>query len=250
MSEALAPIVPSEAVWPGARHGFFGKVPQRGDFVVRNLPRDFVDVWDRWLHDELGTLQAAKGEAWVEPYLHAPSWRFALAPGVAGALGALGVVTPSVDHVGRYYPLTIAACIADLSPVVAMLVGDAWCGVAEELSHLALDPATSFEMLSEGVDALIAPPAFPRPLVESDESGIWLRLSPEATLALAVVARLENRSSAPRVVFWTHGNAAVQPAAAQLDELPRGRWFAALWSGVLDAGPGSRVEPTLFEKIA
>ena len=47
----------------------------------------------------------------------APIWRFALAPGVAGPLPMLGVMMPSVDRVGRQFPLTLAAPMAEASPL-------------------------------------------------------------------------------------------------------------------------------------
>ena len=33
--------------------GFFGKIPATGDFVAANLPRTFIDRWDRWISMEL-----------------------------------------------------------------------------------------------------------------------------------------------------------------------------------------------------
>jgi len=29
--------------------GFFGKLPSRGDFVSRYLPKSFLEPWDNWL---------------------------------------------------------------------------------------------------------------------------------------------------------------------------------------------------------
>ena len=46
----------------------------------------------------------ALGEGWLETYLTAPVWRFALAAGCCGPAAA-GIWLPSVDRVGRYYPL-------------------------------------------------------------------------------------------------------------------------------------------------
>ena len=41
-------------------------------------------------------------------YLTAPVWRFAWSPGIAGAHWWMGVMMPSVDNVGRYFPLIVA----------------------------------------------------------------------------------------------------------------------------------------------
>ena len=88
--------------------GFYGKVPTRGDFVSRRLPWTFVDPWDRWLQGGLACSRDQLGDAWLEVYLTSPVWRFALTPGVCGDAGWIGIVLPSVDRVGRYFPLTVA----------------------------------------------------------------------------------------------------------------------------------------------
>ena len=86
--------------------GLFGKLPSRGDFVRLGLPRDFTDPWDEaWQRG----LAAASEHDWTGAWLEAPVWQFALPPGICGALAIFGVVMPSVDSVGRYYPLTLAA---------------------------------------------------------------------------------------------------------------------------------------------
>jgi type VI secretion system protein ImpM len=48
------------------------------------------------------------GEQWLNTYLTAPVWRFAWSPGIAGPHWWMGVLMPSVDNVGRYFPLVVA----------------------------------------------------------------------------------------------------------------------------------------------
>ncbi len=92
--------------------GWHGKLPALGDFVSRRLEPAFLELWDRWLSDGMLALREQLGTAWLKAYLASPSWRFLLMPGVlAGAPGDLawaGVLMPSVDKVGRYFPFTIA----------------------------------------------------------------------------------------------------------------------------------------------
>ena len=92
-----------------AAPGLFGKLASHGDFVQRRLPPDFVAAWDTWLQQGMHAGRARHGAAWPERYLHAPLWRFALAPGVCGQAAMAGVLLPSVDRVGRHFPLTLAA---------------------------------------------------------------------------------------------------------------------------------------------
>jgi type VI secretion system protein ImpM len=87
--------------------GWFGKLPGMGDFGQRRLPPHFRAVWDEWLQTGLQTLRVER-EDWVSDYLHAPIWYFALGEGVMSQAPWIGVLMPSVDSVGRYFPLTLA----------------------------------------------------------------------------------------------------------------------------------------------
>ena len=94
--------------WPGPA-GWFGKLRALGDFASRRLPPEFIDPWDEWLSEELVATRQALGEDWAEAWANAPTWRFALTAGVLGTGPWFGVLMPSVDRVGRQYPLTFAA---------------------------------------------------------------------------------------------------------------------------------------------
>src|SRR5229473_1881218 len=89
--------------------GFCGKLPARGDFVTSGLPRRFTEAWHDWLQPVLAASRRALGEDWLAAWLEAPIWRFALSPGICGPDAVLGLWMPSVDRVGRYFPLTFAA---------------------------------------------------------------------------------------------------------------------------------------------
>jgi len=88
--------------------GWYGKLPSLGDFASRRLPPLFVEPWDRWLATGLASWRQSD-EAWLEAFLAAPIWRFALGAGVPfeQSPGYAGVLMPSVDRVGRYFPLTV-----------------------------------------------------------------------------------------------------------------------------------------------
>ena len=91
--------------------GWHGKLPSLGDFASRRLDASFIEPWDGWLAAGLLALREARPEGWLEDYLGSPSWRFLLMPGVlpgdAGKQAWAGVLMPSVDRVGRYFPLTV-----------------------------------------------------------------------------------------------------------------------------------------------
>jgi type VI secretion system protein ImpM len=88
--------------------GWFGKVAALGDFSARRLPPEFVQRCDDWLSRGVQTSRQQLGERWLQTYLHAPLWRFAWSPGIAGPQWWMGVMMPSVDNVGRYFPLVVA----------------------------------------------------------------------------------------------------------------------------------------------
>ena len=92
--------------------GWYGKLPGMGDFAHRRLPDDFRHAWDRWLQGGLMQLRSRHAD-WTERYLQAPLWCFVLGEGVmAGDSPWIGVLMPSVDSVGRYFPFTVATPLA------------------------------------------------------------------------------------------------------------------------------------------
>ncbi|OMH38692.1 type VI secretion-associated protein [Motiliproteus sp. MSK22-1] len=88
--------------------GFYGKLPSHGDFLVRRLNRNFTAPWDQWLQTAIADSQSQLGEQWLNTYLVSPIWRFSLSSGICGHSCWCGILMPSVDSVGRYFPLTIA----------------------------------------------------------------------------------------------------------------------------------------------
>lgn len=93
--------------------GFYGKLPSHGDFVTRRLPRQFVEPWDAWLQAGLNASREQLGPDWLDCYLVSPVWQFVLSPGLCGNDAWAGLMMPSVDRVGRYFPLTLATRITD-----------------------------------------------------------------------------------------------------------------------------------------
>jgi type VI secretion system protein ImpM len=90
-----------------AAPAWFGKIACLGDFASRRLPQDTAQVFDTWLARGVETSRAQLGERWLNVYLTSPLWRFAFAPGVIDTRWWFGVMMPSVDNVGRYFPLLV-----------------------------------------------------------------------------------------------------------------------------------------------
>ena len=120
--------------------GWYGKVHVLGDFVSRRLPSHFIEGWDAWLQGALSASKSLLGEKWLSIYLTSPIWRFILSPGVCGDKAWAGILMPSVDKVGRYFPLTLAVQIDDRQALPRAFIGAAeWYERMEKLALSALE---------------------------------------------------------------------------------------------------------------
>ena len=119
--------------------GFYGKIPARGDFVGVSLPARFVDPWHQWVQQMLLASRAELGDAWLPAWLEAPVWRFAFAAGVCGPDAAIGLWMPSVDRVGRHFPLAFAAVVHDGLSSDLLRYGAAFLAAAERAGLDALE---------------------------------------------------------------------------------------------------------------
>src|SRR5215211_2120462 len=89
--------------------GLYGKLPAKRDFVAVSAPRGFLGVFEPWLQGGLSASRLDLGEAWQRVFLRAPIWRFWLGADVCSGMSVAGAFMPSVDGVGRYFPLTVFA---------------------------------------------------------------------------------------------------------------------------------------------
>lgn len=140
--------------------GWFGKLVALGDFASRRLPPDWVRTCDQWLSACLTHSRAELGPAWLALYLNAPLWRFAWAPGVIDAQWWSGVLMPSCDQVGRYFPLVVAqAGIAPPQDAAALAQLEDWY---RQVAQAALHTLDGLSV--EGFDAELAQvPSWPWP---------------------------------------------------------------------------------------
>jgi type VI secretion system protein ImpM len=203
--------------------GFFGKVPARGDFVRRGLPASFIAPWDRWLQEGIAGSRDILGAAWLDIYLTSPVWRFALSAELAGDLAAAGVLIPSVDGVGRYFPFTLA-CVLDGGPAPLQVRSESgWFERAEALALAVLEEGGSLEQVIEGLEALGCPAPLPPAALDGEA---WRFDEAGTGLAHSLV-----RHVPPYVLFWTKGSTRVPASTLLAPQLPSGRQFAALLDG-------------------
>jgi type VI secretion system protein ImpM len=128
--------------------GWFGKMPCLGDFASRRLDADFIDVWDAWLQRSIAASRESLGDAWLDMFLRAPMWRFVLMPGACGPDAWAGLMLPSVDRVGRYFPLTFALRVRGIKDdITSLFAARNWYQGLEQIGLLALSADFSAEAL-------------------------------------------------------------------------------------------------------
>ena len=133
--------------------GWYGKLPHLGDFASRRLPDSFVRRWDRWLQRGLAGARSQLGEGWLDAYLVAPILRFWVGPGVLGECGWTGLMMPSVDRVGRHFPLTIAQLGV---PLAAALADRDWFRALDAAVRQVLDVEFSVDDFERALGAVPA----------------------------------------------------------------------------------------------
>lgn len=247
----------------GPAVGFFGKLPSNGDFLERRVPGSFREVWDAWLQRSLTASREELGSRWLDCYLTSPLWRFFLSDGVAGAASYLGLLLPSVDRVGRYFPLTVVAELpGGLAPLGMARAAADWFAEVEalctavledsdaELEHFDAALAASGARLA-GVDELqVAGTTFPG----SATQWHWPVRAVDQLSATLADPLLSAAQSAlrPLTLWWTTGSELVQPCVLLVRSFPRPESFAALLAGSWDDGRWegvARLEPAEEEPL-
>ena len=142
--------------------GLFGKLPAKRDFIGMNASRRFLEAWEPWLQAAVATSKQMLGDAWIETYNRAPIWRYWLGSDFCGE-AMIGAFMPSVDGVGRSFPLAIFVGEGDASLAPPELEpNDAWFEAAEAVLLEALEPGATLELIAERVAGLPAPALEPR----------------------------------------------------------------------------------------
>jgi type VI secretion system protein ImpM len=224
--------------------GFFGKVPSHGDFVTRELPRAFLDVWDRWLQECIAASKSRLGERWLDVYLTSPIWRFAVGPGICGTSGWAGVLMPSVDRVGRYFPLTIATPLeADVNALLVPGRMDAWLDAVEAVALQSLDDDRFDAGAVQAALASVPEPRLDarRPELTGGIGTAWsiaLYGMSSERLAADVAAALVARQAPQFSLWWTAGTDA-DAAAIVVAGLPEPQSFVELMQQLQNAAVGA-----------
>jgi len=213
--------------------GFHGKVPSRGDFVTRRLSRSFLDPWDDWMQAAIGRSRDQLGETWLPAYLTCPVWRFALGAGLCGPSVVAGLVMPSVDRVGRYFPLVLAAPLPGCrNPADLPVSQGGWFDEMEALALTALEDGFDLDRFDADLCALGLPSG--APAASAASPGGWRVAVDPSGPATAYPALLDGvlRTALPRYsLWWTTGSERIEPSLLACAGLPRIDGYAAFLDG-------------------
>lgn len=197
--------------------GWYGKLPALGDFASRRLPQAFIEPWDAWLAAGLARWRD-NNPHWLEAYLAGPIWCFhlgrqALGPGHAGTAWA-GVLMPSVDRVGRYFPLTVAAPAPSDTSLPRLL---------HRLRHTA-------QVAAQAMHEDWSAQAFDQALAALDELTVPPWIDADADGAAATLQQALHEPAAAQGSLWWPADAPAAPLQHH-HRLPAGAAFERLLAG-------------------
>lgn len=92
-------------------YSWFGKLPSTGDFIHDGMNALVRQRWDGHLSRWMQAGQYLFPETWTEAYLSSPVYAFRLGSQCELAINnqsTAGIMMPSVDKVGRYFPFVVA----------------------------------------------------------------------------------------------------------------------------------------------
>lgn len=224
--------------------GVFGKIPPHGDFITQGLPRDFTDLWDHWLQQSILASQESLGDQWLHYFLVSPVWRFALPSGAVNSQSWGGVILPSVDSVGRYYPLTLIAQIPEYVGVFEYVAAASeWYEKLENIAITTLEKGLTVNELVQELTQLKT--MFELPLRESlplgpqqhhQQHSIPLDFSEQSITSITpLLCDALLKPQMPTLsMWWTKGGQYVDPVLLLADRLPRPTSYTAMLNGQWD----------------
>ena len=204
--------------------GYFGKLPVRADFVNRECPAGFLRMWEPFLMEGLAQSRLDLSDGWEEAYMTMPVWWFWLeyeTPGSSPSERLAGAFMPSIDKVGREFPLTVFRKVDEEwreRPV------DEWYASVETILLKTLNDDATLTSFQDEI-AGIAPPEVYDPAQEEETAG--------ATVVLKAAKGMENPLRS-----WFRCRAGDKEYSFTCPGLPAAQEF--LWFLVPESRPGFR----------
>jgi type VI secretion system protein ImpM len=234
------------------RCGLFGKLPAKRDFIAVSAPRAFLRLWEPWLEKGLTEARAHVAEDdFAAAYNSAPIWRFWLGSALCGK-AFVGAFMPSVDALGRMFPLTLIGAAAGAAALEPPDVDprEQWFAAVEALLLDALDPNASLEALVKRLDGLgcdfasahrstlerfpaTRAPLRARTIPEGDDIATRADAAEDSALGMMFKAMRREQPGCPpeaATFWWTIGGGECPPLAMMHQSMPAPATFADMLS--------------------
>jgi type VI secretion system protein ImpM len=212
----------------------FGKLPQKRDFIALGMPRQVLEPFETWLQAGVAASRSELGADWQEQYLVAPIWRFWIGRNVFGVT-CIGAVMPSVDGVGRFFPLALMYCTDEDHDIAPPCFDprESWFEALEArlLSVLENTNTVMPERLAEGLEVPSAAQA-PEPRALPYRRGaFWNCEGDVASLLKAIIAPDLWMVAAGRSYWWKPATEASCAVVYAREALPEPYFFTSMIRG-------------------
>lgn len=214
--------------------GLFGKIPAHGDFISRQLPSSFLTPWDEWLQRSVHGSQELIGDNWLDIYLTSPIWRFALSPGCVDNSAWAGILVPSVDSVGRYFPLTLITPIDNNSNLFLFQQNNEdWYSRLQELAMSALQNSLQADDVMQQLNQLV-------PLGSSGQAQQLLSNGARVATGSStdihssygqLLGDIYSQSCPSHSLWWCQGSQRMSPSCLASPALPEPSQYGAMLGG-------------------
>ncbi len=219
--------------------GLFGKLPAHGDFIERNLVRSFTTPWDDWLQRGLASSREIVGSNWLDFYLTSPVWRFFLSNGCVDSGAWAGVLLPSVDSVGRYFPLTFSLPVTESSnPHLFLMKNATWYEALEDIAIACLQQNFDADDTLLQLKNINVQAAFGTEQVTTNTNNGWIFTSSDNELSsnyAHLLQQLQNTTttSSPesQSLWWNRASSNRNSALINCRGLPNAQQFSFMLSG-------------------
>lgn len=218
--------------------GVYGKLPMHGDFVHRNLPGTFVTLWDEWLQLYVAGSREQIGDEWLDIYLTSPIWRFVLSAGVIDSHHWVGIMLPSVDQVGRYFPLSIVVPVSHtLSPFEIITMQAPWFNELEDVALQTLEQELVVDALVDEIPVMDTSmsSAYTKSGQLMESNALQIDMEFEEQLPMSVYPYLLDsiitKSMNSYSVWATQGSERVSPSLFSVQGLPQAGYIPAMLDG-------------------
>jgi len=232
--------MPTEFIAPG----YYGKIHTHGDFVCKGLPKSFIDPWDTWLQEAINTSRQQLGDTWLKHYLTSPLYRFVLTPGICGGYGWQGVLMPSVDKIGRYYPMTVSLMDKqNINPFIALQTRNKWFVSIEKLVLSCLEDNFNLERFNSDLSQLsfeaesgaAQTEPLSTPIPDKKFHHAWQQPLQSIESMPSLLPHILDNSLKEQCfaysLWWTQGSDRVSPSLLICEGLPHFEGMAALLDG-------------------